>query len=151
MIHIKIYSMANILGCPMQCRVHDTVVSKCPKFVSASPAENNQILLVHDHDSCSPPLIILLSLDSVTSYFEARCPSLEENEDEKILKCHLTSKSLLLHTSTSLYSLQEDSMVAYMGCLIAKLSIDPHSPDMSMSSVVSVSCTAVDIEIFLQS
>ncbi len=75
---IKIDSMHNVLICPMQCRVHGTKVNECPKFLSASPAEDDHALMVHDTDGCSPPLIILLSLDGVTSYFEARCPSLVE-------------------------------------------------------------------------
>ncbi len=36
-------------------------------------------------------------------------------------------------------------MVDYRGCLIAKSSLDPHSPDMADSSVISASYTAVDI------
>ncbi len=36
-------------------------------------------------------------------------------------------------------------MVDFMGCLIAKLSMDSHSPDMAYSSVVSASCTAIEI------
>ncbi len=36
-------------------------------------------------------------------------------------------------------------MVNYRGRLIAKLTLDPHSPDMAVSSVVSASYTAVDI------
>ncbi len=36
-------------------------------------------------------------------------------------------------------------MVDYMGGLIARLSSDPHSLGMAVSSVVSVSYTAIDI------
>ncbi len=36
-------------------------------------------------------------------------------------------------------------MVDYRGRLIAKLSIDPHSPDVAVDSVVSASYMAVDI------
>ena len=142
---IKIDSMHNILICPMQCRVHSTIVNECPKFLSASPAEDDHALLVHDPDGCSPPLTIPLSLDGVTSYFEARCPSLAKYEDESIPKYHLTSESPPWDPSTSLYSSQEESMVDYRGRLVAKLSIDPHSPDMTVGSIVSASYTAVDI------
>ncbi len=31
-----------------QCWVHGTKVNKCPKFLSASPAKDNHVLLVHD-------------------------------------------------------------------------------------------------------
>ncbi len=108
---IKIDSMHNILICPMQCCVHGTIVNECPKFLSASPAEDDHALLVHDPDGCSPPLTIPLSLDGVTSYFEARCPSLSEYEDANIPKYHLTSESPLWDPSTSLYSSQEDGMI----------------------------------------
>ncbi len=36
-------------------------------------------------------------------------------------------------------------MVDYRGSLITKLSTDPHSPDMTVSSVVSASNMAIDI------
>ncbi len=36
-------------------------------------------------------------------------------------------------------------MVDYRGCFIAKLTTDPHSPDMTVNSVVSASYTTVDI------
>ncbi len=88
--------------------IHSIIVNKCPKFLSVSPAEGNHVLLVHDPYGCSPPLTILLSLDNVTSYFKARCPSLAEYEDESIPKYHLTSHRLLWDPSTSLYSMQED-------------------------------------------
>ncbi len=142
---IKIDSMHNALICPMQYCVHGTIVNECPKFMSASPTEDGHALLVHDPNGCSPPLTILLSLNGVTSYFEARCPSLLEYEDKSIPKYHLTSKSPLWDPSTSLYSSQEDGMVDYRGHLIAKLSTHPLSLDMAVSSVVSASYMAVDI------
>ncbi len=37
-------------------------------------------------------------------------------------------------------------MVDYRGRLIAKLSMDPHSPDMAVSSVVSASYKAIDVK-----
>ncbi len=108
---IKINSMHNILICPMQCCVHGTTVNECPKFLSASPAEDDHALLVYNPDGCSPPHTILLSLNGITSYFDVRCPSLAVYEDENIPKYHLTFESPLLEPSTSLYSSQEDGMV----------------------------------------
>ncbi len=125
--------------------MHGTLINECPKFLSASPAKDNHALLVHDPDGCSPPLTTLLSLDGITSYFKARCSSLLEYEDKNIPKYHLTSKSPPLDPSTSLYFSQEDSMVDYRGHLIDQLSMDPHSPDMAVSSVVSTSYKPVDI------
>ncbi len=80
---IKIDSMHNIFIFLMQYCVHGTTVNECPKFLSASPAKNNHALLVHDPNSCSPSLTIPLSLDGVTSYFKAQCPSLAEYKDKK--------------------------------------------------------------------
>ncbi len=68
-----------------------------------------------------------------------------EYEDKKIPKYHLMSKIPPWDPSTSLYSLQEDGIVDYRGRSIAKLSMDPHSPDMAVISVVSASYTAIDI------
>ncbi len=102
---IKIDSKHNILI--------GTTVNECTKFMLYSPAEDDHVLLVHEPNGCSPPLTIPLSLDGVTSYFEARCPSLVEYEDENIPKYHLTSKSPPWDPSTTLYSSQEDGMVDY--------------------------------------
>ncbi len=142
---IKVNIMHNILIFPMKCCVHFTIINVCPKFLSASPAEDNHALLVHDPDGCSPPLTILLSFDGITSYFKARCPSLVEYEDKNISKYHHTSKSPLWDPSTSFYFSQEDGMVDYRGHLIAKLSMDSHSSDMAISWVVSASYMAADI------
>ncbi len=101
MINQAMNSVWNILVCP----------NKCPKFLSASPAKDNHALRIHIPDRCNPPLTITLSLGGVTSYFEARWPSLLECEDKNIPKYHLTSKSWLWDPSTSFYSLQEDSIV----------------------------------------
>ncbi len=89
--------------------------------------------------------MILLSLDSVISYFKARCPSLAEYEDKNIPKYHLISKSPLLVPSTSLYSLQEGTMVDSREHLIAWLPMDQHSPDMAVSSFVFASYTTINI------
>ncbi len=132
---IKIDIMTNILVCPMQCQVHGTVVNKCPKFLPPLPSQDNHTLLVHDPDGCSSPLTIQLSLDGITSYFKAQCPSLLKYEEKTIpkyppLPCtHLRS--------------QEDGMVDHRGHLIAKCSMDPHIPDMTVSLVVSVTYMAI--------
>ncbi len=98
---IKIVSMHNILIFPMQCCVHGTTVNECPKFLSVSPDKDDHAIMVHDLNNCSPPLTILLLLDGITSYFEARCTSLAEYEDKSIPKYHLTSESPLWDPSTS--------------------------------------------------
>ncbi len=116
--------------------MNGTIVIKCPKFLSALPAKDDHALLVHNLDSCSPPLTIMMSLDGVTNYFKARHPCLAEYEDKNISQYHLMSERPLWDPSTSLHSLQEDSMVDYRGNLIVKLSMDTHSPDMVMGSVV---------------
>ncbi len=65
-------SMAKILVSPMQCQVHSTVVNECHNLLSFLPSKDNHALLVHDHDGCSQPLTIPLSLDGVTSYLKTR-------------------------------------------------------------------------------
>ncbi len=102
---VKIDSMKNTLVCHIQCGVHDIIINKCPKFLSGSHTKDNNALLVHDPNGCSPPLTIPLLLHSITSYFEASYPSLAEYEKERIPKHHLTSESLPWDPSTSLYSL----------------------------------------------
>ncbi len=55
------------------------------------------------------------------------------------------SKSPPWNPSNSLYSLQEDNMVDHRGHLIAKCSMNPHSPEITMSSVGLAAYTAIDI------
>ncbi len=142
---IKIDNMYRIPIYPMQCCAHGTLVHEYPKFLSASPVEYDHAFLVHDLDGCSPLLTIPVSLNGVTSYFEARCLSLAEYEDKNILKYHFIYKSPPWDPSTSFYSLQEDGKVDYKEWLIAWFSTDPDSTDMAVSSVVSTSYTTVDI------
>ncbi len=83
---IKIDSMTKMLVYPVQWCVHGTVVSECSKFLLHSSSEEDHVHLVHGTEGCSPPLTSLLSLDSVTSYFNARCSSLEKYNDKIIPK-----------------------------------------------------------------
>ncbi len=54
-----------------------------------------------------------IPLSLIISYFMARGPSHSEYENKNIPNYHLMYKSPLWDTSTSLYSLQEDSMVVH--------------------------------------
>ncbi len=73
---IKINHVTIILVCPMQYQVLGTVVNECHKFLSSLPSEDDYALFVHDPGICSPTLTVPLSLDNITSYFKAKCPSL---------------------------------------------------------------------------
>ncbi len=142
---IKIDGMFNILVCPVQCCIHNTFVSKCPKFLSHHPTEDNHALILHDPNGCSPLLTIPLSLDNVTSYFKGKCSSLAEYEDDTIPKYHLMSKHPPRDPSTMLYSSKAHDMISYRGQINVKSLTDPASPDLTVSSVVLVAYTAVKV------
>ncbi len=131
--------MTNILICPIQCQVHGTVIDERPNFLLPKPSEDDHALLVHDPDGCSPPLIILLLLDSITNYFEVRCPSLVDYEYKTIPKYHLMFEG-------PPWSSYKDGMINHRGHIITKCSTDPHGPDMNMSSVVSAANMAIYID-----
>ncbi len=140
---IKINSITSILVCQMQYQVHCTVVNEYPKFLSPKPSEDDHALLVNDTGGCSPAFIILLSLDGVTSYFEARCPRLVEYEDKTIPKYHLTCISQPWDPLVSLHSSHKDGMVDHRGHIIAECSTDHPFSGMPVGSVFSATYTAI--------
>ncbi len=137
---IKIESMTNILVCPMQCCVHGTKATKCPNFLPVSPAEDNMpfwcmTLVAASHPSPFHSHWIVLPVT-----LRPDVPALLSMKT----RVSQSIQSPLWDPSTSLYSLHEEGMVDYKGCLIAKLSTDPCSPGMVVSSVVSASYLAID-------
>jgi hypothetical protein len=75
---VHIPTMENNLLCPMQMRVNDVTVDKCPKFLHSTPTDTTHTIIVQDDTT---KLVIPLSLRGVTSYFPTRVPTALENED----------------------------------------------------------------------
>ena len=78
-----------------------------PKFFTETPNKKiHAIELVHPFHATNP-LIILLKLSSITSYFDVYSPIIAEYEDEEIPKIHLTAEEPPWDPSTSENSEQE--------------------------------------------
>ena len=84
---ILIETMENNLLCPMQLRMAGIRVNDKPKFLTHKPTEDDHCICIPDKDEV---IRIPLELKGVTSYFNARKPSLAEYDDDNIRKLELT-------------------------------------------------------------
>ena len=79
---ICINGLENHLLCPMQCHLNGVHISEVLKFLAKSSSETTHAIeLVNPFDSAHP-LIILLQLSSVTSYFDVYSLNVAEYENE---------------------------------------------------------------------
>ena len=60
----------NYLLCSMQCHLNGVHISEVSKFLAESPSETSHAIELTDPFNTAHPLIILLQLSSVTSYFD---------------------------------------------------------------------------------
>ena len=67
---ICIDGLDNHLLCPMQCYLNGLHISEVPNFLAESPGEATHAIEFIDPFDASHPLIILLQLSRVTSYFD---------------------------------------------------------------------------------
>ena len=66
------------LMCPMQSRMAGVRINELSKLLSEDPDENTHAIIVNDLLNLNEPLIILLALKGVTSYFLFRKPKVSE-------------------------------------------------------------------------
>ena len=83
---IHIDGLVNHLICPMQCCLNGVLISEVPKFLPETPSETTHAIELVDPFDTAHPLIILLQLSRVTSYFDVYSPSITEYENEDIPK-----------------------------------------------------------------
>ena len=80
-----------------------------------SPSETTHAIELVDPFDSAHPLIILLKLSSVTSYFDVYSPGIVEYEHDNIPKIHLTVEEPPWDQSTSEYAEQETQMLHHQG------------------------------------
>ena len=95
------------LLCPMQCCLIGVHISEVPKFLAKSPSVNTHATEFTDAFDATHPLIILLQLNGVMSYFDVYSLSVAEYENEDIPKIYLTTEKLQWGPSTNEYSERE--------------------------------------------
>ena len=74
------------------------------------PNENTHAIIVNDPLNPNEPLIILVVLKRVTSYFLSRDPIESEFYDESIPHIDMASKETVWEPSETSYTEQEDAM-----------------------------------------
>ena len=95
----------------MQCHLDGVQIIEVPKFLAESLSETaHAIELVNPFDTIHP-LIMLLQLSRVTSYFDVFSPSVTEYENNDIPKIHFTAKEPPWDPAISLYSKKETHML----------------------------------------
>ena len=67
--------------CPMQSRMKGVRINEIPKFLGEYLDDKTHTIIVNDMLNPNEPLIILLALKGVTSYFPSRKPKSSEYED----------------------------------------------------------------------
>ena len=85
----------------MQCRLNGVHISEVPKFPAESPSVTTHAIELTDPFNAAHPLIILLQLNSVTSYFGVYSMSTAEYENKDIPKIHLTAEEPLWDPSAN--------------------------------------------------
>ena len=91
MIHC-INGLDNHLLYPMQCHLNGVHISEIPKFLAESPCVTTHAIELINLFDATHPLIILLPLSSVTSYFGVYSLSVGKYENEDISKIHLAAE-----------------------------------------------------------
>ena len=91
----------------MQCCLNCVQINEVPKFLAGTPSERTHAIELVNPFDATHPLIILLKLSSVTSYFDVFSPSITEYESEEIPKIHLTVEGPPWDPSTNEFSQQD--------------------------------------------
>ena len=84
-------------------------INELPKLLAEVLDEKTHAMIVNDLLNPNEPLIILLALKGVTSYFLSRNQKPSEYEDEYIQHIDMTSKAPVWEPSETGFSEQEDA------------------------------------------
>ena len=106
-------SLHHNLLCPMQMRMNDVKVNEKPKFFCKTPTDESHSLIIQNEDNEEDNLLIPLSLNGVTSYFNTRKPSVEEFES--CTRYELTAEGPEWDPASPTFGAQEDSMKDFRG------------------------------------
>ena len=77
----------------MQCRLNHIKISEVPKFLMNDPDKFSHAVVVEDLSGDQDPLIILLLINGVTSYFPVQTPTTTEWEDNDVPRVDMTYES----------------------------------------------------------
>ena len=99
----------------MQCHLNGVQISEVSKFLAKNASETTHATeLINPFDAIHP-LIILLQLSGVTSYFDVYSSGVAEYEDKDIPKIHFTAEEPPWDPLTNEYSKRETCMLDHQG------------------------------------
>ncbi len=102
----------------MQCYLNGVFVNDMPKFFLKNPMVSDHaviILSVIDDSSLS----ILIMLQGATSYFPVWATTMSKCKSDVIPKFHPSAEAPMWDPGSSSYSLQEDGMMDFKGCIVS--------------------------------
>ena len=94
--------LVNHLLCTIQCCLNGVQISEVPKFLAETQSETVHATKLVDPLEAAHPLIILLQLSGVTSYFDVYSPSVAEYEND-ITMFYITAEEPPWDPSTNEY------------------------------------------------
>ena len=112
---ICIDGLVNHLLCLMQCCLNGVQISEVPKFLAETTSDTTHAIELVDLFDTAHPLIILLQLSGVTSFFDVYSPSVTEYKNHDIQKIHLTAEEPPQDPSMNEYSERETCMLDHQG------------------------------------
>ena len=80
------------LLCLMMFDINDVLINEVSKFLMPVPIETMCALQWMNPFDATQPIMIPLKLNGVTSFFEVRMPTQEDNEDQNILKIEVMAE-----------------------------------------------------------
>ncbi len=102
----------------MQYCLNGVFINDVPKFLlKKNPTVNyHEFIIPLDIDDSS--LLFPLMLKGVTNNFQVKAKTLSEYKSDIIPKFHLIAEAPMWDHNSSSYSLQEDSMLDFRGCIV---------------------------------
>ena len=103
----------------MQCYMNDVFINQVSKFLALIPSETTHAIQLENPFGATHLIIIPFKLNVVTSYFKVRKPTVEEHEDQNIVKIKLMAEALPWIPSGPDYSCQKQSIFDYRGWFVS--------------------------------
>ena len=91
----------------MKCCLNGVHINEVPKFLAESPSVTTNAFQLADPFGTAHPLIILLQLIGVTSYFELNSLSIAEYENEEIQKIPYCQRTSMGYIDKSIFRMRD--------------------------------------------
>ena len=124
----------------MKCHLNGVHISEVNKFLSESACVTTYAIELIDSFDAAHPLIIMLQLSSVTSYFDVYSPSIAEYENKDIPKIHLTAEVPQWGPSES-----ENRMLDHQGQISISVTVERRPEYVSAIVSYSLAYEAPDV------